>query len=161
MQITTGGNPVSGSWSYYSPSGDIMGAYFYPTNPLAPNTTYTVTVSGLLDYAGNAFNSPTSTFTTGPMPEYNSPNVTLDFASGATGIATNASFTCRYSEAMDPSTITSSGLFVWSEVDNAPVPATITVSADWMSATITPTCAAVHEHAVLLCVLLRARSHRQ
>ena len=139
LQITTGGNPVSGSWSYYSPSGDIMGAYFYPTNPLAPNTTYTVTVSGLLDYAGNAFNSPTSTFTAGPMPEYNSPNVSLDFASGATGIATNASFTCRYSEAMDPSTITSSGLLVWSEVDNAPVPATITISPDWMSATITPT----------------------
>jgi hypothetical protein len=139
VAVTTGGNPVPGSWTYSKPSGNLMGASFYPTNPLTPNTTYKVAVSGLLDYAGNTFNSATSTFTTGPMPEYNAPAVTLDFPGGTTGIATNASFTCHYSEAMDPSSFTSSGLFVWSYVANAAVPATITVSADMMSATITPT----------------------
>jgi hypothetical protein len=139
VQVITGGNPVPGSWSYYEPSGNLMGASFYPTNPLTPNTTYTVSVSGLLDYAGNTFNTKTSTFTTGPMPDYNNPTATLDFSQYATGIATNASFTCLYSEVMDPSTITSSGVYVWSEVDNARVPATITIAGDWMSATITPT----------------------
>jgi len=50
--------------------------------------------------------APTSTsFTTAALPDYSTPTATLDFAYGVTGIATNASFTCHYSTAMDPSSV--------------------------------------------------------
>jgi hypothetical protein len=139
LQITTGGNPVPGSWSYVTSNGNIVGADFSPTNPLSPSISYKVSTSGLLDYAGNTFTSSSSTFTTGPMPDYNTPIATTDFPNYSTGISTNASFTCHYSEVMDPNTITSAGVFVFSEVDNAPVPANLTIASNWMSATITPT----------------------
>ncbi|MGB0063168.1 MAG: Ig-like domain-containing protein, partial [Terracidiphilus sp.] len=137
VQVTTGGNPVAGSWSY-STSNGITGEYFYPVNPLNASTTYQVSVSGILDYAGNAFNSATSTFTTGAAPDFTTPGITLDFPSNQTGVSTTASFTCHYSEAMDPATITSSNTYVFSDVTNSAVPAIITLSGDLMSATITP-----------------------
>ena len=139
VQIKTGANAVPGTWSYVTSSSNVVGANFSPTNPLLANTSYSVTASGLLDYAGNTFGSAASTFTTAATPVYNAPTVTLDFAGGATGIATNATFTCAYSRPMDPATLNTSNLFVWSYVDNGPVPATITIATNFMSATIVPT----------------------
>jgi len=100
-----------------------------------------VSVNGLLDYAGNQFSAPTVNFTTAATPDYSAASVSFDFASGSRGIATNASFTCRYSKAMDPSSITSNGTYVWSYVNNARVPVSYTFSSDLMSVTMTPTSA--------------------
>jgi hypothetical protein len=142
VAITASGNPVPGTWSYNYSGNDIYGANFYPVNPLPPSTPITVSVSGLLDYAGNTFTLATSTFTTTTGPDFNEPSVSFDFPNGATGIATNASFNCRYSEPIDPSSVTSSGLYIYSYGTSAHVPLNpFTYSSDLMTVTMTPTTA--------------------
>ncbi len=138
IAVSTGGNPIPGSFSYNYSGNDLVGANFYPLNPLPQGSTIQVAVSGILDYAGNEFSEPTITFQTAAQPDYNSPNVTLDFGSNTYGIATNASFTCLYSEAMDPSSITPGGTYLYSYVTNAKVPVNYSFAPDLMSVTMTP-----------------------
>jgi hypothetical protein len=138
VAITTGGNPIPGGWSYNLSYADVIGANFYPVNPLPPSSPISVSVSGLLDYAGNTFASATSNFTTAATPDYSTPTVTLDFPGNTSGISTTASFTCHYSEAMDPSSVTPSGVYLYSYVNNANVPVTYTWSSDLTAVTMTP-----------------------
>jgi hypothetical protein len=138
IAITTGGNPIPGSWSYNYSGNDLYGANFSPLNPLPQSSTIKVAVSGVYDYAGNEFSEPTITFTTAAQPDYQTPSVTLDFGSTTYGIGTNASFTCLYSEAMDPSSITNGGTYIYSYVTQAHVPVTYTFASDLMSVTMTP-----------------------
>jgi hypothetical protein len=139
VQITTSGNPIDGTWSYNVSSGDVVGANFSPVNPLPPSSLISVSVSGLQDYAGNTFAAASSTFTTAATPDYSSPNVSLDFSYWQSGIATNASFNCRYSEAMDPSSVNSGNTYIHSYVDSGNIPVTYTWSSDLMTVTMTPT----------------------
>lgn len=141
VTIRNGGSPIPGTWSYAYSSGDIVGAYFSPDNPLPPSATISVSASNLLDYAGNTFPTATAHFATAALPDYTTPTATLDFPSATTGIATNASFTCLYSEPMDPSSITSAGTYVYSYTTGARVPVTYTFASDLLSATMTPTSA--------------------
>jgi hypothetical protein len=144
VSITTGGNPIPGTWSYNYSGSSVIGANFYPVNPLPASTPptqtqITVSINGLLDYAGNSFSEPTAKFTTAATPDYSTPTVTLDFPWGQSGIATNASFNCRYSEAMDPSSVNSGSTYIYSDVTYANIPFTYTWSADLMTVTMTPT----------------------
>ena len=139
VQITTGGNPIPGSWTYNYSGNDLVGANFSPLNPLPPSSQITVSATGILDYAGNTFTSATSQFTTAALPDYNAPNAAVDFSYWQTGVGTNASFSCRYSEPMDPSSITTANNYIYSYASSARVPVTITVSPDFMSSTMTPT----------------------
>jgi hypothetical protein len=139
VAITNGGNPIPGSWSYNYSGNDVTGANFTPVNPLPPSTPISVSVSSLLDYAGNTFNSASSTFTTAATPDYSTPSVSLDFSSWQTGVATNASFNCRYSEAMDPSSVNPGNTYIYSYVNSATIPFTYTWSSDLMTVTLTPT----------------------
>ncbi|MGD0894371.1 MAG: Ig-like domain-containing protein [Terracidiphilus sp.] len=138
--VTIGGSAIPGTWSfaYNSGTNDAVGAYFTPVNPLPPSTSVSVAESGVLDYAGNSFASASSTFTTAALPDYSTPSVTLDFGGGQTGIGTNASFTCLYSEPIDPSSITSSNTYVYSYISNATIPVTYAWASDLMAVTMTP-----------------------
>jgi hypothetical protein len=138
IAVTTGGNPIPGSFSYNYSGDDLVGADFNPVNPLPQSSTIQVAVSGILDYAGNEFSEPTTTFTTGAQPDYTTPTATLAFGYWQSGIGTNASFTCLYSEAMDPSSVTPSNTYIYSYVTNAHVPVTYTWASDLMSVTMTP-----------------------
>jgi hypothetical protein len=138
VQVTTGGNPIPGTWTYNYSGYDVLGANFYPVNPLPASNPIQISTSGMLDYAGNTFAAANAQFTTAALPDFTNANVSYDFSFGQTGIATNASFTCRYSKPMDPSSITPAGVYVWSFVANATVPVTYTFSSDLMSVTMTP-----------------------
>jgi hypothetical protein len=139
VSLTVGGNAIPVTFTYNYSGSDLVGTNVYPVNPLPPSTPVTVSVTGkILDYAGNAFNQPSVTFTTAALPDYTNPSVAFDFNSWQTGIATNASFTCHYSEAMDPSSVNPSSTYIYSYVTNAGVPATYTWSSDLMSLTMTP-----------------------
>ncbi|MGA2887791.1 MAG: Ig-like domain-containing protein [Terracidiphilus sp.] len=141
VAITSGGVSIPGTWSYNYVNSDAVGANFYPVNPLPPSSNVQVSVSGLLDYAGNVFAATTTQFTTAALPDFTSANVTLDFASGQAGVGTNASFTCLSSKPMDPSSITSSGTYVWSFTTNALVPVTYNFASDLLAVTMKPTSA--------------------
>jgi hypothetical protein len=138
VHISAGGNPIPGSWSFNLSNNDVVGANFSPLNPLPPSTLIIVASSNLLDYAGNVFTSPTAQFTTAALPDYTTPTAQQDFPYNTGGIATNASFTCRYSEPMDPSSVTPGNTNVYSDVTNAIVPVTYTWSSDLMSVTMKP-----------------------
>jgi hypothetical protein len=138
VAVTSGGTSVPGSFSINNSGGDYTGASFSPVNPLPASATIKVTAKGLLDYAGNTFKQNTAQFTTAPGPDFSTATVALDFGSGATGIATNASFTCRYSKPIDPSSITPSGVYVYDESANASMTSTYAFSADMMSVTMMP-----------------------
>ena len=139
IAITAGGNPIPGTWGYNYSSYDVREINFSPVNPLPPSTTITVAVNGLLDYAGNHFTPVTSNFTTAALPDYTTPTAVLDFAYGTGGIATNASFTCLYSEPMDPSSVNPSNTYIYSYTTNAAIPFSYTWASDLMSVTMKPT----------------------
>jgi Big-like domain-containing protein/ASPM-SPD-2-Hydin domain-containing protein len=138
VTVSSGGSAIPGTWSYAYSSGDITGAYFSPVNPLPPSTVITMSASNLLDYAGNTFGAANAKFTTAPLPDYTTPTVTGGFPNGQTGIATNASFTCLYSEPMDPSSITPSGTRIYSYTSSANVPVNYAFASDLLSVTMTP-----------------------
>jgi hypothetical protein len=139
VTITTGGNPIPGTWSYTYSSSNVVEANFSPVNPLPPSSPITVSASGLLDYGGNTFTSASASFTTAALPDYTAPTATLDFSSWQSGVATNASFTCLYSEPMDPASVTPSNTYIYSYVNSGNIPVTYTWASDLMAVTMTPT----------------------
>ena len=102
--LKKGSQPVSGTVTYAG-----VTATFKPTAALAPNTVYTATITtGAKDLAGNALASDfVWSFTTGAAPDTTAPTVTLTVpANAATGVAINQKIAATFSEAMNPSTIT-------------------------------------------------------
>ena len=81
---------------------------FTPTSALAAGTTYTASVSGAKDTAGNVMTATSWTFTTAasPPPDTTPPTVTSRTpAAGATGVPTSTSVTATFSEAVDPASV--------------------------------------------------------
>ena len=74
-----------------------------PNSPLAYGTTYTATLSGTQDLAGNVMTSVSWSFTTMPAPDTTPPTVVsmLSPASGAaTNVAPGSSVTANFGEAV-------------------------------------------------------------
>ena len=92
-----------------------MTATFTPTNPLAGETLYTVTITtGAKDLAGNALASNyTWTFTTGAFPDTTPPVVTSTIpANKATGVPVRSTITATFSKPMDPATLNTDSMQV-------------------------------------------------
>jgi len=81
-----------------------MNLVFVPASPLASNTTYTVTVSGVTDTAGTLAPNYTSTFTTAPpvAPVVSSTSP----ASNAPASGVSSPIVATFSKALDPATCT-------------------------------------------------------
>ncbi|MDD4888536.1 MAG: Ig-like domain-containing protein [Phycisphaerae bacterium] len=129
-----GSTPVTGIVAYAGTT-----ATFTPTGGLAPNTTFTATVTtGAQDLSGNALaGSFTWTFTTGATPDTTAPTVSsTDPPNGVTGVALNKKIAATFSEAMDPLTITTATVTVTSP---GPVPVVGTVDYVGTTMTFTPT----------------------
>ncbi len=85
-------------------------ATFTPAANLAPSAVYTATITtGAKNMTGSSLaKNYVWTFTTGATPDTTSPLVSsTDPANNATGVATNHLVTATFSEAMNPTTITS------------------------------------------------------
>jgi hypothetical protein len=135
VYLLNGSTPVAATLTYNSSTDTVT---LTPTSPFADSTTYTVVVAagGVEDLAGNAIASQaTSSFTTiVDVP----PTVTgFTPASGATGVATNAAVTVTFSEALNPSTVTSSTVYLLN--GSTQVAATVTYNSSTNTATLTPT----------------------
>ncbi|MCX7173396.1 MAG: Ig-like domain-containing protein [Proteobacteria bacterium] len=101
MQGTTA---VAGTVTYAG-----VNAVFTPASNLAPNTTYTATVTtGAKDVRGNPLASNfVISWTTGAVPDTTPPTVTGTInANGATNVAINSAAGATFSEGMDPLSIT-------------------------------------------------------
>src|SRR5207244_3248432 len=96
--LQQGATSAAGTVSYAGTT-----ASFTPSSALAPNTTYTATITtGAKDLAGNALaNNLVWTFITAPIVDTTPPTVTsTDPINGATGVPTNQSIHATFSETM-------------------------------------------------------------
>jgi hypothetical protein len=104
FSLKQGTTSISGAVTYVG-----LVATFKPAAVLTVNTTYTATVTtGAEDKAGNALaGNYMWTFTTGAAMDDTPPTVvSTDPADNATDVALNKIITAKFSEAMDPLTIT-------------------------------------------------------
>jgi Bacterial Ig-like domain len=139
VQITTGGNPVNGTYVFNAGQTILT---FTPTAPLTASTSYTVTYTALLtDPAGNGLTNPGSfSFTTGTAADATGPGIlSTDPPASATGVGTNAILRVVFTKPVDPTTISSSN-FILYNANNTSItyPGTVAVSADRLSASFTP-----------------------
>jgi hypothetical protein len=111
-----------------------------PTLPLAPLRVHSLTIGAVKDLAGNPLIlSATTTFTTGTGADLISPSVTQSIpAADIQGVPTNSPIQLQFSERMNPLTFDSSTFRVIAGATGNPVEATIAVSPDGLTATLTP-----------------------
>lgn len=133
---------VAGSVTY-SAGGNT--ALFIPTANLAPSTTYTATVTtGAQDLAGNALGAGAVpnpwTFTTGTAASTTAPTITLtNPANVAANVQLNATVNATFSEAMDPTTLTTAIFTLTAPPGTTPVTGTVSYAPATDIATFTPT----------------------
>ena len=117
-----------------------QGIQLMPLVPLTPNTAYTVNVTGVLDITGNAQSSfPSRSFTTGTGTDLVRPTIlTRNPANGAVNVPVNTAVQIAFSEAMDPASFDPANSFTLVDSSSNIVPATITFSPDYTTATLQP-----------------------
>jgi methionine-rich copper-binding protein CopC len=135
VQLTgPGGANVAGATTYDSASRT---ATLNPTAALAPNTTYTVRVSGAKDQAGNTMDALTWSFTTATA-DTTKPTVTgRTPAAGASGVPVSTTPTATFSEAVQQTSIS----FVLRNAGGTVVPSTTSYDAATRTSTLTPNAA--------------------
>jgi len=102
-----------------------------PNTALAASTTYTATVSGAVDLAGDVMTSPVSwSFTTDTPPTVMSTTP----AANSTGVALASTVTATFSEAMVSNTVS----FVLQDPSGNTVAAVVTYDASTNTAILTP-----------------------
>jgi hypothetical protein len=137
FSMTTGGNAVPGNFTYSTNDETVT---FTPVSPLTASTTYTVTyTSAITDYEGNPLTNPGSfSFTTGTSADTTTPSVTFaDPPTGTYGVGLNVTPHLTFNEPVNELTIPTALTLYYGD-SNLIVPATVTVSANRLSATLTP-----------------------
>jgi large repetitive protein len=137
FSMQTGGNTVAGNFTY---STDDKTVTFTPVSPLTATTSYTVSYSAqITDTTGTALTNPGSfSFTSGTSSDTTGPTVTsVDPPNNTFGVGVNVTPHLTFSEPVNALTIPPS-LNLYYEYLNLIIPATVTVSADRLSATLTP-----------------------
>ncbi|HEX3742727.1 MAG TPA: Ig-like domain-containing protein [Bryobacteraceae bacterium] len=107
LTVKTGGNSVPGTATL---STDQTSVSFVPSAPagFAPNTTFTISLSGITDVAGNALVAGPSSFTTGSMADTAPPAVVSTVpADQSPSIPTNSSITITFNKPIDPLSVNS------------------------------------------------------
>jgi hypothetical protein len=116
-----------------------QGIQLLPLRPLTPNTIYTVNVTGVLDITGNAQTSfPSQSFTTGTGTDLVQPAIVSNNPSNVAGVPVNTAVQIVFSKAMDPTSFDPGNSFTLVDSSNNIVPATITFSPDYTTATLQP-----------------------
>jgi hypothetical protein len=117
-----------------------QGVQLLPLAPLSPNTTYLFAATGVLDITGNSETGflPQS-FTTSSGVDLVTPTlVSTTPANGATGVAATTTVQAVFSKAMDPASFDPANSFRLVDSSRNTVPATISFSPDFTTATLTP-----------------------
>lgn len=132
--VLDGVTPVTGTVSL---SADGLTATLTPDSALAADTTFTAIITTGAKTAKGVHMTANKiwSFTTGPAPAV----VSTVPADHATGVPVTTTITATFSEAMAPSTINTTTFTVKAGADLAPVIGTVSLSADGLIATFTPT----------------------
>jgi large repetitive protein len=142
--VTLGQVTLSGSSGVVSVSKRLVNGntvvVLVPSVPLATGASYTVSVAGVQDTGGNVMvGSFTSTFTTSGGADLVGPTVVnVSPANGAGGVPTNAVVQLQFSKRVNPLTVTNSTFLVTPTNTGVPIAGTISVSADGLTASFTP-----------------------
>ena len=142
--LSTGGNPVPGTWTTLFNSGDYSRLVFTPGTNLTASTMYTVTYnSQLLNEAENPLVNPGSiVFTTGTTTDITHGSVTFtDPQYNETGVGTNIDPSFDLNKIVDPITVDDLNAFIQNYNTGKTIAGAATVSADRMHVTITPSAA--------------------
>ena len=127
ITVTAGGQAVAGTVTV--PNATTL--LFTPSSSLAVSTSYSVSVGGFTDLAGNAATSFTSSFTTGSSstPVKTGPTVvSVSPANGATAVEVNSTVTMTFSAPVNPLTVNASTFQVYSTANNYVLAGTYAVS---------------------------------
>ena len=110
---------------------------------LTPGITYTITINGVADLAGNTMSTAvTDTFTTGAAAILPNPTVvSITPANGATMVATNSSIVMQFTNPMNPVSFIVGSFALTVTSSNTVVPGTFSLSSDAKTVTFTPTSA--------------------
>jgi hypothetical protein len=110
---------------------------------LTPATTYTITINGVADLAGNTMSTAvTDTFTTGTGAILPNPTVvSITPANGATMVATNSSIVVQFTNPMNPVSFNTGSFTLSVTSSNVVVPGIFSLSSDAKTVTFTPTSA--------------------
>ncbi|WP_347986704.1 Ig-like domain-containing protein [Methylomonas sp. AM2-LC] len=110
---------------------------FTPAVVLAANTNYTLLISGLTDYVGNALTAVTEHFTTGAaIPANISPTFYVTPGWNSFGININSPILVTFNKPIDPTTLT--GIYLTANGYSGNIAGSAKLSADGLTATITP-----------------------
>jgi hypothetical protein len=136
-QVTLSGGGTVNVTSTLTNANQIL--VLEPVVPLNTNATYTIDVTGVKDLSGNALTATsTTTFSTGAGADLTPPSVTtVSPANGATAVATTSVIQLTFSKRIDPLTVTTSD-FIVIPSGGAAIAGTITVAANGLTATFTP-----------------------
>jgi methionine-rich copper-binding protein CopC len=117
---------------------DLRHIRLAPSNPLDPNTKYTLVFGGVADPSGNVMAATlTRTFTTGTHIDLTAPGATV-LESGAPNVPVVVTF----SKPVSAATVDSQSIVLWQasnaglSYSNIPVSTNVTLSADGMTATV-------------------------
>jgi RHS repeat-associated protein len=141
FQVQAGGLPVSGGIALSDGNKRVT---FTPQGGFTADTTYTVAATAqITDVAGIGLVNPgTSTFTTGSASDTTQPAIsTVTPSTSATGVPVNAIVQVEFTKPINPLTVTPGAFLLYAAstaYTNTFVAGTITVSADGMTATFTP-----------------------
>lgn len=114
---------------------------FTPSATLAPASLHTLTISAqVTDIAGNVLAGPLSTtFTTGNVTDVTGPTLTqVNVADGAVDVSVNVAVRVGFSEVMNALSVNPQTFFLDDAASGVPVPGTVSVATDGLSATFTP-----------------------
>ena len=126
---------------YVAGSFSINGATvtFTPLTQYPANTVIGMYLQGLMDEAGNAVYSPKfGTFTTASTVDQTPPTVSITPTNGATNAGLNTQIVLTFSKSMNPSTITSTSLAVFSGSTPVDVVDGMSISEDSRTITLNP-----------------------
>ena len=140
IALSAGGQPVAGTVAVGNGSTTLT---FTPTSALAVSTSYTVTVGGFTDLAGNAATAVMSSFTTGSSstPVKMGPTVlSVSPVNNMTNVAVTAPIVVTYSAAVNPlSVVNGSSIYVQELLSGSYTNVAGTVAVNGAVVTFTPT----------------------
>jgi len=144
ITVSSPGGPVSTAVSLANGQRTVI---LTPSIPLNASTQYTVSIAAVQDLSGNVLPAPvTTSFTTGPGADLLHPTVVASNPlNGSTGVPLNSVIQVRFSERVNPLTVTPSTMFLFPNSSGVAISASVSVSTDGLIATLTPSTPLVAE----------------